>query len=231
MYDSEALEASRSAADYSHEYIVRDLSQVLPQFVVHFTVAAMTDADRARNAKAKEAHHSAHGTDVMGDILDLLDRKLHWSQESVRDKFHAIGALQSELSQASDEYNRSLDASHQSDERLEACRELLTQRRSIINDKLAEVQNNSKLVEESLYTMLQDALFSLQDETQRKLNMLLGEELEIRRRLAHIDWTEDCLADFERAGLVCPCRRNHRTVRKCLPVPRHWKQHLGPGAR
>ena len=220
VYDADALEREREAKDYSHEYIVRDLSQVLPQFVVHFTVAAVTDADRTRNAKAKEAHHAANGgTDVMGDILDLLDRKLHWSQESVRNKFHAINALQSELSQASDEYNRSLDASHQSDERLEACRELLTQRRGIINDKLAEVQNNSKLVEESLYTMLQDALFSLQDETQRKLNMLLGEELEIRRRLAHIDWSEDCLSRF-RAELGPPdfvhAWRNHRTVRKSL---------------
>ena len=219
VYDSEALESSRSAADYSHDYIVRDLSQVLPQFVVHFTVAAVTDGDRARNTKAKEAHHSAQGTDVMGDILDLLDRKLHWSQESVRNKFHAINALQSELSQASDEYNRSLDASHQSDERLQACRELLAQRRSVINDKLAEIQNNSKLVEESLYAMLQDALFSLQDETQRKLNILLGEELEIRRRLAHIDWAEGCLSRF-RSELGPPdfvhAWRNHRTVRKSL---------------
>jgi hypothetical protein len=49
--------------------------------------------------------------------------------------------------------------------------------------------------------------------------MLLGEELEIRRRLAHIDWSEDCLARF-RAELGPPdfvhAWRNHRTVRKSL---------------
>jgi hypothetical protein len=205
--------------EYHHDYVLTNMAQVSPQFVVHFTVAAVTDSDRARNAKAKEAHHNSQGADVMGDILDLLDRKLHWSQESVRNKFHAINALQSELSQASHEYNKSLDASHQKDERLEACRAQLAQRRAVINEKLTEVQKNSALVEEQLYTMLQDALFQLQDETQRKLNVLLGEELEIRRRVAHIDWSEECISRF-RTELGPPdfvhAWRNHRQVRKSL---------------
>ena len=228
LYDNETTEKgngddnnnnSSSKTDYAHEYVLTNMTQVSPQFVIHFTVAAVTDSDRARNAKAKEAHHNSQGTDVMGDILDLLDRKLHWSQESVRNKFHAINALQSELSQASHEYNKSLDASHQQDERLQACRAQLASRRSVINDKLKEVQSNSALVEEQLYTMLQDALFQLQDETQRKLNVLLGEELEIRRRVAHIDWSEDCLARF-RSELGPPdfvhAWRNHRQIRKNL---------------
>ena len=203
-------------SDYQHDYVLTDMTQVSPQFVVHFTVAAVTDHDRARNAKAKEAHHNSQGADVMGDILDLLDRKLHWSQESVRNKFHSVNALQNELSQASHEYNKSLDASHQQDERLEACRAQLASRRTTINEKLTEVQKNSALVEEQLYTMLQDALFQLQDETQRKLNVLLGEELEIRRRVAHIDWSEECLSRF-RTELGPPdfvhAWRNHRSVR------------------
>ena len=163
--DGEALDGAsgnKGKKDYEHEYVLNDMSQVSPQFVVHFTVAAVTDSDRARNAKAKEAHHSSQGSEVMGDILDLLDRKLHWSQESVRNKFHAINTLQSELSAASHEYNKSLDASLQQDERLEACRAQLGSRRTVINEKLAEVQKNSALVEEQLYTMLQDALFQLQ---------------------------------------------------------------------
>ena len=61
--------------------------------------------------------------------------------------------------------------------------------------------------------------FSHQDETQRKLNVLLGEELEIRRRVAHIDWSENCLARF-RTELGPPdfihAWRNHRKVRKSL---------------
>ena len=222
LYDSEAMEKgenSGGSSEYSHDYVLTNMSQISPQFVVHFTVAAVTDSDRARNTKAKEAHHNSQGTDVMGDILDLLDRKLHWSQESVRNKFHAINALQSELSQASHEYNKSLDASHQQDERLEACRAQLASRRNVINEKLKEVQSNSALVEEQLYTMLQDALFQLQDETQRKLNVLLGEELEIRRRVAHIDWSENCLKRF-RSELGPPdfvhAWRNHRQIRKNL---------------
>ena len=50
-----------------------------------------------------------------------------------------------------------------------------------------QVKKNSALVEETVYQMLQEALFQLQDETQRKLNMMLGEELELRRRFVFVE--------------------------------------------
>jgi len=61
---------------------------------------------------------------------------------------------------------------------------------SHIDGKLQAVQANSAVVEEALYARLQDALFQLQEETQRKMNLLLSEELELRRQLQQIEWTE-----------------------------------------
>ena len=48
--------------------------------------------------------------------------------------------------------------------------------------KLKAIQENSAAVEEALYAAMQAAMFQLQDETQRKLNVLLSEELELRRQ-------------------------------------------------
>ena len=65
--------------------------------------------------------------------------------------------------------------------------------------------------------MLQEALFQLQDETQRKLNMLLGEELELRRRFAHIEWAEGRL-ERNRNEMAPPdfihSWENHQILRK-----------------
>jgi hypothetical protein len=52
------------------------------------------------------------------------------------------------------------------------------------------VQTNAAKVEEALYQKLQEALFQLQDESQRRMNLLLSEELELRRQLGQIAWTE-----------------------------------------
>ena len=68
-YVRQRLSASRPAADYSHEYIVRDLSQVLPQFVAVLHCRRHDLRRPCTQCKGERAHHSAHGTDVMGDIL------------------------------------------------------------------------------------------------------------------------------------------------------------------
>ena len=103
MYDPETLENDSGSNSYHHEYRVFNAAQVLPRYLVHFEVAALTEeADRERNALAKEAHHSLNGADVMGDILQLLDKKLHWSQESVRQKLNGVAALQTELTRHAD---------------------------------------------------------------------------------------------------------------------------------
>ena len=216
LFDSQTLEEDRMFDSYSHEYILMRSTQIWPQYVVHFTVATLTDEDRARQGRAKAAHHN-QSTDVMDDILELLDRKLHWGQDGVRMKLSGVAALQNELSRASDEYNNAMIMSQRRDATLEAVKGQIKEQLSALNEKLTQVKKNSALVEETVYQMLQEALFQLQDETQRKLNMLLGEELELRRRFAHIEWAEARL-ERNRNDMAPPdfihSWSNHQQLRK-----------------
>ena len=95
------------------------------------------------------------------------------------------------------------------------------------------MKRNSQEVEETVYQILQDALFRLQDETQAKLTMLLGEELELRRRLAHIYWAESSLAT-SRTELGPPdfvhAWRNHKEIRKSMYAYRDVLFHTWDGA-
>ena len=139
-----------------------------------------------------------------GDILELLDRKLHWGQDGVRMKLSGVAALQNELSRAADEYNQAIVSSQRRDPTLESVKAQIKEQLSVLNQKLGQVKKNSALVEEAIYQILQEALFQLQDETQRKLNMLLGEELELRRRFAHIEWwVSPVWQQPWQRGLVC----------------------------
>jgi hypothetical protein len=202
LFDSQSLEDDQLLDSYSHEYVLTRPSQVWPQFVVHFTIASLTDEDRARQGRAKAAHHNQN-TDVMGDILELLDRKLHWGQDGVRMKLSGVAALQNELSRAADEYNQAIVSSQRRDPTLEGVKSQIKDQLAVLNHKLGQVKKNSAMVEESIYQILQEALFQLQDETQRKLNMLLGDELELRRRFAHIEWSEARL-DRNREDMAPP---------------------------
>ena len=62
-----------------------------------------------------------------------------------------------------------------------------------VDAKLRDVTRNSAKVEEEIYAALQDALYQLQDQTQARMSVLLGEEVELRRQLQYMDWIEDHL--------------------------------------
>lgn len=55
---------------------------------------------------------------------------------------------------------------------------------------LAKVNLNFANVEEKIYQALKDAIAQLQQETKKKVSALLSVELELRRRLEQIEWSE-----------------------------------------
>ena len=75
----------------------------------------------------------------MDDILELLDRKLHWGQDGVRMKLAGVAALQNELSRASDEYNNAMIMSQRPDPTLEAVKGQIKEQLSALN-KLVQVK-------------------------------------------------------------------------------------------
>ena len=107
---------------------------------------------------------------------------------------HSSGpAAQHKLVSIGDAYNEARAASSEPDEKLQTQQARVRQQLAVVDEKLRAVNVNSAKVEENIYQILQEALFQLQDETQRKMNVLLGEELELRRQLEQIGWAESFL--------------------------------------
>ena len=169
-------------AGYRHTYIVFNGAQVLPRYVLHFSFSP-ADAVRAR----------AHPINA----INLSDIKARVSDALAVLGPAASAATERMLTEIGDTYERALSASAEEDpllsERRRAVRDLLR----AVDERLRAVQTNAAAVEEALYSALQMALGSLQEEAGRKLNALLAEELELRRQLAQIDWAESFVGTLQ----------------------------------
>lgn len=81
-------------------------------------------------------------------------------------------------------------ASHQPDPILEERRRALNDTVRALDEKMSQVQTNSAAVQEAIYQKMEEALFQLQDETERRLSQLQTEKLELQRQLHQMQWTE-----------------------------------------
>ena len=90
-------------------------------------------------------------------------------------------------------YQSALGESRRNDPILEGRRASIMEHLSGLDDKLRDVQENSKEVEALLYKMLQDSMIKLQDETLMKVKVILGEKLELNRQLQQMDWIQSLL--------------------------------------
>lgn len=55
------------------------------------------------------------------------------------------------------------------------------------------MNKNASYVEERIYQVLQEALLQLQEETQKKMSYLIGDQLELKRQYDQIQWMESFL--------------------------------------
>jgi len=152
--------------------MVPDSSQVLPLYLVHFNF----DPNVAENK-------------VVGGI-DLADIKARIAETLSVLGPAAAAATEKMLTDIGSSYDAALSASRAADPLFEDRKKSVNTALATIDVKLAEIQANSRSIEEDLYAKLQAAMFQLQEETQRKMNALLSEELELRRQLGQIDWAE-----------------------------------------
>jgi vacuolar-type H+-ATPase subunit D/Vma8 len=90
-------------------------------------------------------------------------------------------------------YTQALAAARKEDRLLETRRGAIIHHLRVVDERLERVNKNAAEVEERIYAILQAAMARLQELTQHKLSVLLGEEAELRRQLEHIDWIEGFL--------------------------------------
>lgn len=79
------------------------------------------------------------------------------------------------------------------DEKLEKHKAVIRRKLQLLDEKIAEINNNARAVENDLYEVLERALESLQSQTQNKLNVLLADQMELRRQYEEIQWAESFL--------------------------------------
>ena len=86
----------------------------------------------------------------------------------------------------SDAYSRALAEASEPDPLLEQKKASLKQFLLQIDDRINEIKHNAEQVEAKLNKALQEALLSLQKETQSKISSLLASEMEIKRQIEEI---------------------------------------------
>lgn len=168
-----AASPASAGEGYRHRYVTFDAAQALPRYVVHFTY----------DPREKQARRPI-------EAVDLSDIKSRIAETLAVLGPAAAAATEKMLTDIGDAYDAALAASQEADPLLDERRRSIKDALTMIDNKLAAIQSNSASVEEELYARMQAAMFALQDETQRKMNALLSEELELRRQLGAIDWNE-----------------------------------------
>ena len=190
---------------YRHEYVMFHATRALPMYLVqYYDGPAPPEGTRVGPAALLDVNQTLaapHGlpndaVQALYDRYDFFDPILY-IPVSVRDKMvgsHSTGdAAQHKLIGIGDAYDAAVAESLKPDPLLAERQAELRLNLRAVDAKLQEVNRNSAEVEEKIYKALQDALFELQDATQKRMSALLAEEVELRRQLQHIDWIESFL--------------------------------------
>lgn len=90
-------------------------------------------------------------------------------------------------------FQEAVKHSKEADPNMEKHKASLKNMLKTVDDRISMVTENAKNTENELYSILEKALESLHSHTQAKLNVLLADQLELRRRYEEIQWAESFL--------------------------------------
>eukprot|EP00500_Bicosoecida_sp_ms1_P010232 CAMPEP_0203818522 /NCGR_PEP_ID=MMETSP0115-20131106/31881_1 /ASSEMBLY_ACC=CAM_ASM_000227 /TAXON_ID=33651 /ORGANISM="Bicosoecid sp, Strain ms1" /LENGTH=425 /DNA_ID=CAMNT_0050727489 /DNA_START=114 /DNA_END=1388 /DNA_ORIENTATION=+ len=177
-YRAAATHGGRSPDEYRHSYVLFDERRVLPKYVVEFTLYESSAKPRGVDAYMGELQERLF--QLKGPARDD-DEDQEWDMVS--------GAATHALEDILEKYKNALAEASTEDPLFVSQSTKLRESLSTVEEKMKKVQQNSAAVEEAIYERLQELLFQLQDHTQKKLAVLLAEELEMRRQLERIQWS------------------------------------------
>ena len=170
------------SGSYSHEYVVPDPAQALPQYIVHFTLDTRVTMPppSATDMAARKKHFRAHMATVKERVLEALAQL----GPAAGDQTEVL------LAEIAEKYEQALTASCQEDPLLDERKRSIDKAVAAISAKVEAVQANHKATEDAIYAQMQRVLQQLNSATEAKIAVLLAEELELRRQKEQIDWTE-----------------------------------------
>jgi polyhydroxyalkanoate synthesis regulator phasin len=97
-------------------------------------------------------------------------------------------------------YNEAKNQSDAADPLMEKHKGTLRNQLKTVDDRIKVITDNAREAENELYEKLEKALETLHALTQTKLNVLLADQIELRRRYEEIQWAESFLK-YQREAL------------------------------
>jgi hypothetical protein len=177
---------SSAHSKFSYQYYVPDPAlQVLPLYLVtHFS-------------EPGNSRHREVDDQEVWDRYEFFDPVLH-APVSFRDKMtgsHSAGKLAThQLVSMKTAYKSAIEVSKCKDDLMESHQNAILDDLKDVAKRLKEVHQNSSDMKKKICKLFEGAMNSLQAETEKKMNLLMNDELDLRRQLEHMKWSEECLA-------------------------------------
>lgn len=107
---------------------------------------------------------------------------------------HSVGEQGSHtLKKIEDAYNEAVTQANIADPQMDKYKASLKSSLKQVDIKIDEISQNAKEKENELYKLLEAALETLHAHAQTKLNVLLADQLELKRRYEEVQWSESFL--------------------------------------
>lgn len=90
-------------------------------------------------------------------------------------------------------YNEAKNSAEATDPHMDKHKGMLRSKLKIVDERIKIITNNARKAENELYEKLEKALDMLHQLAQAKLNVILADQIELRRRYEEIQWAESFL--------------------------------------
>lgn len=90
-------------------------------------------------------------------------------------------------------YRSALQISRSKGSRFDSTKEYVNQQLKRLEDVIDDVQRNGRVVEDRIYSLVQEAVLKAQQVTQDRIRNVLSEEVETKHMLEQLDWVEGFL--------------------------------------
>lgn len=207
-YQEAATFDGREPNEYQHKYFVKNVSQILPKYVIRFYIEKIAKVEDLVNESMAAAMNMANGAGGAGgndemsvdtmsttpvpaknpyDEYEFFDPMTH-RPITVKEKM-TIGATRT-LVTIDTAYKNAVADYEAGDQLIEGKKQWLEKQLDIIDEKVRQVNLNYADVLEKITETVENAKAQLQELTRQKLEHLLSAEVEMRRQKEQIAWMD-----------------------------------------
>ena len=206
---------NRSASEYCHRYMVKDPNQILPKYIIHFTLVS------AQGNKVI-VPEGINESELEYDFFDPNAYK----PISNKDRKGLSGSKQFVTIQSA--YEQALIDMQLQDPLLSGKIDWMEKQLDLVDEKVRLITLNYAEIQEAISEAAKKATAKLQLYTRQKLETLLSTEVELRRQKENITWMDAVLERNRKASQVALASAKLSSKEKNfirLQLLKSWKFH------